>query len=65
MSSAFQRLGEIEQCGLPTQIVADPRVVADVVAVKAARPGLQDWRGVDVADAQVVQVRNELAPPRR
>jgi len=29
--------------------------------VKAARPGLQDRRGVDVADAEVIQVRYELA----
>jgi hypothetical protein len=51
---AFQSLGKLDQGELTTQIVADPRVVADVVTVKAARPGLQDRRGVDVADAKVM-----------
>src|SRR6185369_4082662 len=41
---------------LAAQLVAQPVVVADVVAVRAAGGGLEERRGVAVADAERLQV---------
>jgi hypothetical protein len=51
-----QRLAHMVQIRLAAQLGVDARVVADVVAVHAARSGRQNRRQVQVADAQPGQV---------
>src|SRR5262249_13663632 len=46
---------------LAAEVGAETAVVGDVVAVAAAGAGLQNGRGVAVADAQGVQIRDEVA----
>jgi hypothetical protein len=44
---------------LGAQLGIQARVIGDVVAMRAARPGLEDRRGIDMADAEPLQVRHD------
>ena len=51
-----ERVGETVEPVLATELRVDGRVVDDVVSVRRAGPRLVDRRGIDVADAQSLQI---------
>ncbi len=53
-------LDEADPGGFAAEIVADPRGIGDIVAMLAAGNRLQAGRQIDMADAQVGQVRQHL-----
>ncbi len=53
-------LGHLPEPGGPAELLPDPGVVGDIVAVPRLGRGLEDRRQVDVAHAQVAQVAGDL-----
>jgi hypothetical protein len=56
---AAQRRGEAGERGRATELVADAAVIDDVVAVRRARRRLKDRARVEVAHAELGQVRDD------
>jgi hypothetical protein len=56
-----KRASELDERRHAARLRVDLRVVNDVVAVRAAGPGLQNGRGVAVGDAEVAEVLDERA----
>ncbi len=57
---ALQHVAEADEGLLAAELRVDLAVVDDVVAVHRARPRLVDRRGVDVADAELGEIRDDL-----
>ena len=54
-----ERVGETVEPVFATELRVDGRVVDDVVSVRRAGPRLVDRRGIDVADAQSLQIGHD------
>jgi hypothetical protein len=50
-------------CRFPSQLGAHSGVIDDVIAMRRARCGLQEGREVEMADAQVLQIRYDGRSP--
>jgi hypothetical protein len=54
-----QRIGQALEAGLAAELLAHPRVVDHVVPVRGAGHRLEHRRGIEVADAELGQVRHD------
>ena len=50
--------GKLAKSVLATELRIEPSVIHHVIAMRAARPGLRNWRDVTVADAEPVEILN-------
>ena len=57
----MQLFGELLELLVGADFGVDAHGVGDVVAVRTAAPGLEPGRGVEVADAELVEVRDQVA----
>src|SRR5277367_2633782 len=55
----LQRLAQSFKAGLAAELRIELGMVDDVVAMGAALPRLQEWRGVDMADAETFQIGDD------
>ena len=55
-----QSVGEGLEVLLGSQVLIQPAVIADVVAMRASSGGLQQRRGVAGRDPERIEIRNEL-----
>ena len=56
MSFCFERRGKPRESLVAAELRVEPVVVDDVVAVRAAGPRLEEGRGVEMRDAELLEV---------
>src|SRR5581483_5001103 len=58
--SAPQRFGKTQKGRLVPDLRIKPRMVRDIISMRASRPRHQEWRRIYVGDPEIVEIVHQL-----